>query len=608
MTGPTTRSLAGPTRSNRVSAAWRGSRLGGKILMALTMAILLVLFIYPPLLMVLAAFRRGPIAGQGEWTVQPFVEVMTSPATWVVTLNSIVLSVAVAIIALAAGTFLAWVAVRTTTPLRRFMTPTMAAILVIPSLFYGLGWYVTLNGTGAPVNILLKSLFGIPGSPLGSGWGTLIFVVACHVIPVGYLFMVGPMSRMDAALDDAARMSGATRGSAFFTVTLPLLRPTIFGVLALMTSYGMTAFELPLLFGVPAQPSILVFSTKVLNTYHEAVGPQGWANYAGASSIGLILVALVVVLVIARERLLANRRFSTISGKGFRPEPKSYGRIQGLFLAVFVLVVLFAGVIPLVQMVLAAFQHVAGVYSLGFTTENIEKVFASRRTSQVVLTSIWVAALSGFLAAAVALLLSWASQRSGRVVRVLSLIISWAPIAIPGVLVGLALLTAYMPVPGLQKLIGTPVMLILGFIVVATPIATRAIEGGVVQIAAELEESARMSGAGKAATFFTVVVPLVLPSFFAGWFIAAIGIAGNLALPVLLSSPQMRTAAVTAYDLYNQGHTAQAAALFLVLMVAIGLVGAAAWVLIAGATRLLRRVRIVRIERAITTKGSVVHA
>lgn len=608
MTGPSTRLIAGQPAPSRLSAAWRGSRLGGRALMALTMAILVLLFLYPPILMVIAAFRRGPIAGQGIWTIDPFIEVMTSPSTWVVTFNSIVLAAAVAVIALAVGTFLAWVAVRTTTPMRRWITPAMAAILVIPALFYGLGWYVTLNGSGAPVNQLLNAVFGIGGSPLGAGWPTLIVVVAFHVMPVGYLFMVGPMSRMDSSLDDAARMNGAGRGAAFFTVTLPMLRPTIFGVMALMTSYGMTAFELPLLFGVPASPSILVFSTKVLNAYQETVVPEGWANYAGASSIGLILVLLVIVLVLAREWLLRNRKYTTVSGKGFRPDPRNYGRIQWLFLAVFLLVVLMAGVIPVIQMVFSAFQNVAGVYSLGFTTANFESVLTSRRTFNVIVTSLWIAALSGFLAACVALLLSWATERSGRFVRVLSLIISWAPIAIPGVLVGLALLTAYMPVPGLQRLIGTPVMLVIGFIVVATPIATRAVEGGVVQIGMELEESSRMSGASKTAAFFTIVLPLVLPSFFAGWFIAAIGIAGNLALPVLLSSPSVRTAAVTAYDLYNQGKTAEAAALFLVLMVALVAVGAAAWLLMAGMTRLLKRARELRIERVITVKGSVVHA
>lgn len=150
-------------------------------------------------------------------------------------------------------------------------------------------------------------------------------------------------------------------------------------------------------------------------------------------------------------------------------------------------------------------------------------------------------------------------------------------------------------------------MLLLGFIVVVTPIATRAVEGGVLQISAELEESARISGASKMTTFFTVVLPLVLPSFLAGWFIAGIGVAGNLSLPVLLSSPTMQTVAVQAYDLYRQGYASEAAALFLLLMLTVGVLGAIAWAVVKGGLRLLSRSRITRIERAITMKGRVAH-
>jgi len=605
MTGESTKSLAAWTRPNSLPAGWRGSRLVGKIFMGLAIALLILLFLYPPLLMVMAAFRRGQLAGQGEWTLEPFIETITSPVTWVVTLNSIVLSLVVAIIGLAIGTFLAWVAVRTKTPMRRWMTPIMAITLVIPSLFYGLGWYVTLAPPKAPVNQVLQAIFGLEASasPFSTGWGPLIFVVAGHVIPVAYLFMVGPMSRMDASLDDAARMSGATRGSAFFTVTLPLLRPTMLGVGALMTTYGMSAFELPLLFGLPA--GIQVFSTKVINTINES---EDLPNYAGASTLALILVLLVVLLVVLRERFVGNRRYSTISGKGFRPEPKSYGRIQWLFFAVFALVVFWSGIVPLVQMILGSFEYFPGVASLGFTTSNFEEVLTGRRTFQALTFTLIIAAIGGLLASSVALLLSHGANRSGRFVRFIAMLVSWAPVAIPGVLLGLALLTAYMPIPGLQKLVGTPFLLVIGFIVVATPIATRAVEGGVLQLSAELEESARISGASRIVTFFTVVLPLVLPSFLAGWFIAGIGIAGNLSLPVLLSTPTMRTAAVTAYDLYNQGRTGESAALFILLMLAVVLVGGLAWVLSVGVIRVLKRSRTSRIERAMKTKGSVLHA
>lgn len=594
-------SFAGETRRYRLPAEWRGERLATKLLLGVAVAVLFILFLLPPIMMAVAAFRVGNLAGQGEWSIGPFLETLGRRSTWRVALNSILLSAASSLGALAIGTFLAWVSVRTTTPLRRWMTPVMAVILVMPSLFYGLGWYLVVNGNAAPVNILLRSWFGITGSPLGSGWTIMIVVVIGYVIPVGYLFMVGPMARMDAALDDAARMSGASRASAFFTVTLPLLRPTMFGVFVLMTSYGFSAFELPLLFGI--QANIHVFSTAV---YTTLTGQDAIPNYAGASTLSLILMALVAGLVVIRSLFLGDRRYATITGKGFRPEPKDYGRIQWAFLAVFLVAVCWAGVIPLVQMIIGSFQPLFGL-SLGFTTANYEAVLADRRTGSTIALTLVLAALGGFLAACVALVMSHMANRGGRFARFVAALVSWAPVAIPGVLLGLALITAYLPVPGLRSLIGTPIMLLLGFIVVVTPIATRAIEGGVLQISAELEESARISGASRISTFFTVVVPLVLPSFLAGWFIAGIGVAGNLSLPVLLSSPTMQTVAVQAYDAYRQGYATQAAALFLLLMLAVAIVGGIAWGLVLWATRLLKRVRIARIERAITTRGSEVH-
>lgn len=583
-------------------AQWRGDRLVAKLLFALAVVVLFVLFLLPPIGMALAAFRVGNLAGQGEWSLAPFLETLSKESTWRVSLNSIILSVVSSLGALVIGTFLAWVAVRTTTPLRRWMTPIMAVLLVIPSLFYGLGWYLVVNGKAAPVNIVLREWFGITGSPLGSGWPIMIVVVVGFVIPVGYLFMVGPMARMDAALDDAARMSGATRSSAFFTVTLPLLRPTMFGVFVLMTSYGFSAFELPLLFGIPAD--INVFSTAV---YTTLTAQEAVPNYAGASTLALILMVLVIALVLLRTWILGGRKFSTITGKGFRPDPKSYGRIQWLFLAVFVVVVLWTGVIPVVQMVIGSFQPLFGV-SLGFTTANYDQLLRSPKTGNLIVFTLALAAIGGFLAASVALVMSHIAHRGGRFQRFLTAAVSWAPVAIPGVLVGLALITAYMPVPGLRNLIGTPVMLLLGFIVVVTPIATRAVEGGVVQISGELEESARISGASTFTSFFTIVLPLVLPSFLAGWFIAGIGIAGNLSLPVLLSSPTMQTVAVQAYDAYRQGYASEAAALFLLLMLSVAAVGAAAWVIAVGGARLLTRLRLSRVHRALSVKGTPAHA
>ena len=57
------------------------------------------------------------------------------------------------------------------------------------------------------------------------------------------------------------RISGANKSKTLFTITVPLLRPAMLGVFVLLTSYAFSAFELPLLFGLPDH--IQVFSTAV---------------------------------------------------------------------------------------------------------------------------------------------------------------------------------------------------------------------------------------------------------------------------------------------------------------------------------------------------------
>jgi iron(III) transport system permease protein len=183
--------------------------------------------------------------------------------------------------------------------------------------------------------------------------------------------------------------------------------------------------------------------------------------------------------------------------------------------------------------------------------------------------TITLAAVGGLISATIALLLAYVASKKSAWVKSFAAMVSWSPQAIPGVIVGLALMSAYLPIPGLRSLYGTVWLLLIGFIVVVIPIASRAVEGGLVQISSELEDAARVSGASAVQTFGSIVLKLVMPSFLAGWFLSGLVISGNLSLPVLLVSPNLQPAAVRAYDLYTQGYTTEAAALFLLLLAAI---------------------------------------
>ncbi|MGH3170223.1 MAG: hypothetical protein ACRDN0_30615, partial [Trebonia sp.] len=93
------------------------------------------------------------------------------------------------------------------------------------------------------------------------------------------------------------------------------------------------------------------------------------------------------------------------------------------------------------------------------------------------------------------------------------------------------------------------------------------------------------SGAGVVRATSGILVRLIAPSFAVSWFLTGIVASGNLDIPILLAAPSNQTVPLLAYDLYNNGSLAQAAATFCIL------IGFIAAVLVAGAVARLALTR-----------------
>jgi iron(III) transport system permease protein len=141
-------------------------------------------------------------------------------------------------------------------------------------------------------------------------------------------------------------------------------------------------------------------------------------------------------------------------------------------------------------------------------------------------------------------------------------------------------------VPGLKSLYGTQWIVLLALIVGTTPIASRAVGGSIAQIARELEEAARTSGASALRATVGILVRLIAPSFAVSWLLSGIVASGNLDIPILLASANNQTVPLLAYNLYNNGSLSQAAATFCVF---IGII--AAVLVIAALARLALSLR-----------------
>jgi len=517
------------------------------------------LFVWPVAMLAYGAFRTAPPGfGHARWSVSGFTAALSSGTVWHAFTNSLMLSGSTVLISTALAVYLAWTVARTTTPLRQIVTPMAVLIFSIPPLFFALSWAMLGEQPVGLVDKALHAVFGV--APLNvQSWFGMIGVSVLGATAAEYLLLLGPFLALDPSHEEASLVCGAGRLRSFFLIELPALAPSVIGVMILGFVLGMGLLTVPLLLGEPA--GIYVLPTQIYR-YYQAVTPP---NYAGASTLALLLVAVVLILVAVQSRLLRRRSFITVTGKSRSRERIDIGWWKWLGTAVIVIYGLLALVLPLGQFVLGSLESYFGVYS-HLSLHNYSTVLHTPGTSQAFETTLMVAVVAGFTASALAVWVALTAQRSTSRLRRLPDLSIWMLWAVPGITLSLGLIWAYLSVPGLRSLYATQWIVLLALIVGTTPIASRAITGPVGQISRDLEEAARTAGATGFRATVGILLRLILPAFVVSWFICGIVSSGNLDIPILLASPNNQTVPLLAYNQFDNGSLSQAAATFCLLI------------------------------------------
>lgn len=524
--------------------------------------LILAVFGYPLFMLVYGAFRTGQPGTDGTFGPQGFVDAYGDPATWETLWASVVFGVSVNAIGIVFGFVFAWLAARTTMPGRRLITPVMVTAFAIPSLFFAISWGMLTGPTGLLTQVLGTGADGSARFDAFS-WTGLILVAGLKTIAVMYLLMLGPVRALNRSQEEAALLSGASKVRLFIDVNIPLLIPTLTGLAILGFVNSLGQLDIALILGVPA--GIYVFPTQIYDFLNSSP-----IRYDSASALALLLIVVIYLLVGLRAKVMGNKNYVTVTGKNYRILPEDIGRWGWAGLALFAGFAFTALVLPLVQLLVSSFQPVMGVN--GFTTRHYEKLLDTRSVVNALQNTFVVGIVAGFLATALAVCISYVALRStSRLARLPELVV-WAVVAVPGIVLALAITWACLAVPGLNKLYGTLAIVLVALVIVVTPIAQRATSGPVGQLGKELEEAARIAGAGPVKMLTTVVVPLIGPSFIASWFITGIMAAGSLDIPILLSTTKTQTVSLLVYNYYAQlGDGSRAAALLIVLLASLAL-------------------------------------
>ena len=186
---------------------------------------------------------------------------LSDRATFEVLLTSLAIAIPRTLLALLLATAFAWCIARTNIPCKRVLEGLLVFMFFLPELPWILAWMLL----GAPNVGLLNQWLGALVSG-GEGlinvysYAGLIVLGAVRSATVLFLFIHPAFLAMDATLEEAARMAGASGWRTLWRINLPLLMPVRrFG--HPVVRRGMELFEIPQLLDIP--PNIVVFTTPI---------------------------------------------------------------------------------------------------------------------------------------------------------------------------------------------------------------------------------------------------------------------------------------------------------------------------------------------------------
>ena len=392
--------------------------------------------------------------------------------------------------------------------------------------------YVILFG---PRGVITYGVFGQTISVFGlmGIWG----VQTIAFFPFAYQLIADVLSRSDARLEQAARNLGAGPWHVFRSVTLPLSRPGL-GAAVLTTSiYVLEDFGNPALIG----GTFTVLPTQAYGLL------SGFGDLPGATAVSSLLLALALLLYVAKIRLDGGRSFVTVSGRASsmpRP-PVPVALSRACFVACLALAILIITVYG--SLVVSALTKTFPT-NLTFTTEHFTYITSGTNGSALQNTLVFGLVAAAF-SAAFALLAGWLVQRvafSGA--RVLDFLLIM-PAAIPGLFFGIGYATAFNE-PWLDWL-DRGVLIIISMIFWNIPVGYQAAVSGLRQIDRTLDEAATSLGASSLRGFRDVLLPMLGGSLRVGFVTTFVRAVTTLSVVIFLFTPASTVATIRIYQLVN---------------------------------------------------------
>lgn len=479
-------------------------------------------------------------------------------------LNSLLLMISVGIGVLLMGVSTAWLVTMCRFPGSRIFEWALLLPLAAPAYILAYVYTEWLEFYG-PVQTLLRDIFG--WSSVSDYWfpgirsvGGAIFLLSLTLYPYVYLLTRVAFLEQSTCTLEASRSLGCNPWRSFFTVAIPLARPSIMAGLALALMETLNDFGTVQYFGVDT------FTTGIYRTW------LGMGERVAASQLAAVLMLFVLGLILVE---LWSRRQAQYYQTGSRFQSLNTFKLKGirsyLAIATCFIPVGLGFILP-------------SVILLKMTLENLGTILDAQ-FFEYAFHSLTLATISGILAVIIAVIIAYGVRLNSSSGMRLSARIAAMGYAVPGSVIAVGIL---IPIGRLDNGIdavmrstfgistgllfsGTIAALIYAYLVRFLAVSFGTVESSLSKIKPSLDEASRSLGSGTINTLIKVHAPMIWGGLLTAGMLTFVDVMKELPATLVIRPFNFDTLAVRVYNLASDERLNEAAGPALAI-VAVGII------------------------------------
>lgn len=514
------------------------------IIILLIVDFLLLFQLMPLVYMIIKAFFP-----EGSFSLETFKRLYTYSLNLDALKNTLIAAFSTMILGTLLAFPLAWLVGRTNLYGKKFFRALFVLTYMVPPYVGAMAWLRLLNPNVGSINQWLRVLFGLSDAPGPLNVYTLpgmIWVLTSFYYPYAFITISRAMEKMDPSLEEASRISGASPLKTVFTVTLPMMMPSLISGALLVFVSAASCYGIPSIIGSPGR--VHTVTTRIVE--YVSLGQQGLND---ATGMAVFLMVMAVIILFISDVVLAKRQYITVSGKSVRPaivDLRKWRVPLTVIVGIFAVIVIF---IPFATIFSTSFKIDVGksmFQAENFTLSNWKTVFGRTETVNSLKNSLIFAAVAATVGIVVACTMSYLLQRTRIRGRKIPDFLITLGSGTPSVVIALGLIMTMKGNFGIN-IYNTAYIMIIAYMIKYLMMGMRTVVSAMSQIHVSLEECSQVSGASWTRTMFKITGPLIFPSIAAGWFLIFIPSFYELSMTTLLYSSTTKTIGFQLYEYWT---------------------------------------------------------